>query len=120
MSSNPLHALIEQLGRYVRAVWRCHHASTEEERHDSLQAWRTLIAPFWTTHRIPAEAIRSLADPALSWCGQRGFRAQEQIATVEQAVHFITGLAKLTVPRAMRSVYTNEHEVEKVWERRDS
>src|SRR5262249_12539953 len=108
MSSNPLHTLIEQLGQYVRAVWRCHHASTKEERHESFQAWRTLIAPFWTTHRIPAEAIRGLADPALSWCGRRGFSGQEHIATVEQAVHFITELAKLTVPCAMPSVYANE------------
>jgi len=65
MVSNPLHALIEQLGQFVRAVWQCHHASTKEEMHETNRAWQTLIDPFWKTHRIPAEAIRRLADPAL-------------------------------------------------------
>ncbi|HEY7154194.1 MAG TPA: deaminase [Gemmataceae bacterium] len=116
MSSNPLHALIEQLGQYVRAVWRCHHASTNEEKHEASQMWQTLIDPFWKTHRIPAEAIRGLADPALSWCGRRGFNNQEHIATVEQAVHFIIELAKLTVPCAMPSVYANKDKAQQMWE----
>jgi nucleoside phosphorylase len=115
MSTNPLHALIDQLGLYIRAVWRCHHASTKEEKEQALQAWRTFMEPFWSTHRIPREAIRGMADPALSWCVRRGFGGQDYTGTVEHAVELITRLAMITAPCAMPSVYANEEDAQQVW-----
>jgi hypothetical protein len=116
MSSNPLHDLIERLGQHIQATWRCLHAATRAEKAQALQAWGTLRTPFWTTYRIPVEAFRGLADPALAWCCAKGFGSAEHVATVENAVHFIVELSKLTVPCAMPSVFANEDEAQTIWE----
>ena len=116
MSMNPLHALIEHLEQYIRAVWRCHHASTKEEKDQAVQAWLTLKTPFWNTYRIPSEAIRGLTDPALAWCCGKGFSSAEHIATVEQSVYFITELAMVTIPTAMPSVYSKPDKFQNRWE----
>jgi len=117
MAGNPLHGLIEQLDSSVRTAWRCHHASTKDEKQETLKAWRALMDPFWGIHRIPAQAIRGLADPALSWCSKRGLNSPDHIATVERAVELIVALAMITAPCVMPSVYANKEEAQKTWDR---
>jgi hypothetical protein len=112
---NPLHVLIEWLNLFVNALWPNHHAATNTERLRAKDAWRALTGPFWATYRIPAEAIRGLADPALAWLGQHGFSTPEHTTAVENAAECITGLA-MHQPCATPSVYANKVEAAPVWE----
>ena len=98
MASNPIHDLISTLAQFFDAVWKCHHAATAEEKEQTLDSWVEAKAWFWPRYRRPAEAIRGLADPALAWLSNKGFRSDEDAATVEKAATFITRLAMLTTP----------------------
>ncbi len=80
-------------------------------------AWRRLTAVFWQTHRIPVEAVRGLADPALAWCSRKGLNTGQDFAIVEEAAVFVTELAKLTCPTAEPSVYSNKADAQIQWAR---
>jgi nucleoside phosphorylase len=114
---NPLHHLIDELGGFVGAAWRCHQARTMQEKEATLDAWRKLNDPFWKIHRIPKHATRALADPALAWCSKRGLAAADHIETVERAVDLLVGLAMIAAPCALPSVYANPAEAHEVWDR---
>jgi hypothetical protein len=114
---NPVHCLIEDLDQFIRAIWRCHHADSREKMREALVTWRTVKDPFWQKYRIPVEAARGLADPALAFCSRAGLRSEQDVAIVENAAHYATELAKLTRPVAIPSVYSYEKEMESQWER---
>src|SRR5262249_54955071 len=117
MSSNPLHYLIDTLTQFIGAVWDCHHAQTKEEKDQTLAAWLEVKGWFWPKFRFPSEALRGLADPALAWCSQKGFRGEEDAATVELAARCITELAKISAPCADPDIYANKPDAQESWER---
>src|SRR5260370_40763912 len=107
MASNPLHELIDTLGKFIDVVWACHHASTEEARRQPQDAWMEEKAWFWPRFRFPAEAERGLADPAIAWWKDKGLPIEKYADTIESGAHAITVLAMTTVPCALPSVYAN-------------
>jgi hypothetical protein len=118
MSGNPLHGLIDTLTQFISALTQCHHASKNDEKEQTLNDWQAVSGAFWQTYRFPDEAIRGLADPVLAWCSQKGFRNQDHIATIENAAHFVTELAKRTVPCALPELFA-DYEARKQWDRQD-
>jgi hypothetical protein len=116
-SKNPLHELARILNRFFGAVWKCHNADTEENRKQTHADWTTEKKWFWSTFSRPAEATRSLADPAITWCSQRGFGSDDSAALVENAAVFITDLARIANPCAMPHVYANRVDAANTHER---
>jgi hypothetical protein len=114
-SGNPLHWLIDTLRLFAGAVWRCHHATTAEERDRTVKQWATARGQFWPTFRIPIEAFRELADPAIAWCAQRGYRDLEDIAIVKNAAFYAVELAKKTVPISYPEIYSHPEEAWEHW-----
>jgi hypothetical protein len=82
-----------------------------------LNAWQAEKSWFWPRFCRPAEAIRGLADPALAWSSQKGFRDKEYVATIETAAQFVTQLAMLTVPCSSPEIYANKADAWREWER---
>jgi hypothetical protein len=117
MSSNPLHFLITTLTQFHDAVWKCQTATTGEERDQAQSAWNEVRKSFWPKYHRPAEAIRELADPALAWCSQKGFRGEADTATIETAASYITELAMLTCPCAYPEIYANKDDLWERWNR---
>jgi hypothetical protein len=111
-----LHELIDQLYKFINAVSQSHQAMTQEERAKVKATWPGLTGPFWATHRIPTEALRGLADPAIAWCSQKGFSGPEYVAIIEKAADSVIALAKRP-PYGDPSVYSNPKEAQPMWER---
>jgi hypothetical protein len=116
-SSNPLHFLIETLTRFIDAVWACHQAPTADQRERALNAWSATKDWFWPQYRLPSDAIRGLADQALSRCSKTKLPDEEYAKTIESGAEIATALAKLTGPCAAPGIYANRTEAEERWNR---
>jgi hypothetical protein len=113
---NPLHTLIENLRLFIHALWPYHQAESQLQVEQARAPWNVLKRVFWETHRVPPEALRALADPALAYCSQRGRSGKERVATIEEAANVVVDLATLHAC-ARPSFYSNQNETEQVWDR---
>jgi hypothetical protein len=59
-----------------------------------------------------------LADPALAWCSQQGFAAEEYVATVETAAKYIIRLAKVAAPLDLKSIHHSSEDKQQAWEQK--
>jgi hypothetical protein len=111
---NPLHALIDQMVVFYKALWKCHHAGTKEARDETLRDWHSLTQPFWKTHRFPDDAVRNIADPVLAWCRNKGCADEPSIAVVESGVGYLIAMARHRAC-AEATIYANADEAWTQW-----
>ena len=113
---NPLHHLIFSLHRFIDVNWKVHHAENAAEFKTTSKKRNQLTQPFWKQFRVPSEAIRAFADPALAWCVQKGFVASDHTDAIEIAADLIVALAK-THFCGQPSVYSKKEDAGHAWEK---
>lgn len=116
---NPLHRIIDLLTKYHRALWRVHHADTQEERLASLNEWSSCHPAVWGNGSVRNDIIRKLADPAKVWMSQINSRYvhAEDLDLVEHGAYVLSGFAVSPSPMAMPDVYSKTYRAEEeLWQ----
>jgi hypothetical protein len=113
-ASNPVHEIADQLYRLLNAIHVCHRAASKAQHDAADTAWQSITVPFWKVHRLPSEALRGIADPALVWLRKNGVSDQEGVAAIEAAAQWVVNLAKHQ-PCALPRLYANPADAESIW-----
>jgi hypothetical protein len=117
---NPLHRIIDLLTKYHNALWRVHHADTQETRLTSLEEWRCCHPAVWGASSSRDDTIRKLADPAKAWLSQINCRyvQKEDLDLIEESAYALSGFAVSPSPMSMPDIYSKRYNTEdELWQR---